>query len=154
MYPSLGPTKNSKKGEGKKRTRKEETQKGESISQREDETYRSEEELLEQAFYAEKRRKFDWTLDQIQGICARTLRCKSKVADQFEWVFIPPIKVTARFFTPITTGEIPIVGLPSRRPMWGAQSCQNLMKTRSVYRSARNMSWANKKALTLTEDKT
>ena len=28
------------------------------------------------------------------------------------------------------------------------------MKTRPIYRSARNMSWANKKALTLTEDKT
>ena len=46
------------------------------------------------------------------------------------------------------------VGLPSRRPTWQAQSHQNLMKTRPVYRSARNVSWANKKALTLTEDKT
>ena len=83
--------------------------------------YRSEEELLGQAFYTERRRKFDWTLDQIQGIWARTLRCKSKVVDQFEWVFIPPIKVTAQFFAPIKTGEIPTVGLPSRCPTWGAQ---------------------------------
>ena len=135
-------------------TGKEETQKGESISQREDETYKSEEELLGQAFYVERRRKFDWTLDQIQGICARTLRCKSKVADQFEWVFIPPIKVTAQFFAPIKTREIPTVGLPSRRPMQGAQSRQNLMRTCSVYQSARNVSQVNKKALTLTEDKT
>ena len=48
---------------------------------REEKTYKSEEELLRQAFYVERRRKFDWTLDQIQGICARTLRCKNKVAD-------------------------------------------------------------------------
>ena len=66
----------------------------------------------------------------------------------------PLIKVTAWFFVPVKTGEIPTVGLPSRRPTWGAQSCQNLMKTHSVYRSARNVSWANKKALPLTEDKT
>ena len=112
---------------------REETQKGESISQREEKTYRSEEELLGQAFYAKRRDQFDQTLDQIQGICARTLRCKSKVADQFEWVFIPPIKITARFFASVKTSEIPIVGLPSRRPTWGAQSRQNLMKTRSVY---------------------
>ena len=132
----------------------EETQKGESVSQREEKTYKNEEELLGQAFYVERRRKFDWTLDQIQGICARTLGCKSKVADQFEWVFIPPIKVIARFFAPVKTGEIPTIGLPSRRPTWGAQSRQNLMKTRSIYRNARNVSQANKKALTLTEDKT
>ena len=51
----------------------EETQKGESVSQREEKTYKNEEELLGQAFYAERGRKFDQTLDQIQGICARTL---------------------------------------------------------------------------------
>ena len=132
----------------------EETQKGESISQREEKTYKNEEELLGQAFYVEKRRKFDWTLDQIQGICARTLGCKNKVVDQFEWVFIPPIKIAARFFMPVKTGEIPTVGLPSRHPMQGAQSHQNLMRTCSVYQSARNVSQVNKKALTLTEDKT
>ena len=33
----------------------------------------------------------------------------------FEWVFIPPIKVTARFFVPIKAGGIPAVRLPSHR---------------------------------------
>ena len=36
----------------------EETQKRESMSYREEKTYRSEEKLLGQTFYAEKRRKF------------------------------------------------------------------------------------------------
>ena len=86
-----------------------------------------------QAFYAERRRKFDWTLDQIQGMRARALGCKSKMAGPFEWVFIPPIKVIARFFMPVKAGGIPTVGLPSHHPTWGVQSCQNLMKTRSGY---------------------
>ena len=54
---------NLKKGEGKKGTGREETQKGESIGQRGEKTYKSEEELPGQDFYAERRRKFDWTLD-------------------------------------------------------------------------------------------
>ena len=96
--------------------------------------------LLGQAFYAKKWRKFDWTLDQIQGMCARALGCKSKMIGPFEWVFIPSIKVTARFFAPIKAGGIPAIRLPSHHPTWGAQSCQNLMETRSGYRSARNVS--------------
>ena len=45
----------------------------------------------------------------IQGMCIRALGCKSKMTDPFEWVFIPPIKVTAWFFAPIKVGGIPTV---------------------------------------------
>ena len=38
--------------------------------------------------------------------------------------------------------------------MWEAQSRQNLMRARSVYRSSRNKPWTSEKALALTEDKT
>ena len=37
----------------------------------------------------------------------------------FEWVFIPPIKVTAQFFAPIKAEGIPVVTLPSHHPTWG-----------------------------------
>ena len=37
----------------------------------------------------------------------------------FEWVFIPPIKVTAQFFAPIKAKGIPVVRLPSHHPTWG-----------------------------------
>ena len=67
------------------------------------------EKLLGQAFYAERWREFDWTLDQIQGMCARALGCKSKMTDPFEWIFILPIKVTAWFFASIKVGGIPAV---------------------------------------------
>ena len=85
---------------------------------------------------------------------ARTLECKSKETDWFKWVFIPPIKITVRVFPPIKAKEVPIVGLPSHRLTWGAQSRQNLMKTHSVYWSARNVPWTCEKALALMEDKT
>ena len=65
-------------------TRQAGTQRGGNISQKEEKTYRSEEKLLGQAFYAERWRKFDWTLGQIQGMCARALGCKSKMAGPFE----------------------------------------------------------------------
>ena len=107
--------------------------------EREEKTYRSKEKLFGQAFYTEKKRKFGWTLNRIQGMCARTLECKSKETDWFKWVFIPPIKITARIFLPIKAREISTVGLPSHRLTWGAQSHQNLMPTRPVYRSARNV---------------
>ena len=88
-------------------------------------------------------------------VCVQELLdVKVKWQIKFEWVFIPSIKVTAWFFAPIKTGEIPTIGLLSRHLTWGAQSCQNLMKTRPVYRSARNVSWPNIKELTLAEDKT
>ena len=45
-------------------------------------------------------------------------------------------------------------GLSSHCLTWGAQSRQNLMKTRLVHRSARNVPQASKKALKLMEDKT
>ena len=57
-----------------------------------------------------------------------------------ELLVILPIKATARFFPPIKTREIPPVGLPSRRRTWGTQNRQNLMRTRSVYQNARNVS--------------
>ena len=78
-------------------------------------------------------------------MCARALGCKSKMAGQFKWVFIPTIKVTARFFVPIKAGGIPAVRLPSHHPTWGAQNRQNLMKTRARYRSAKDVSWVNEK---------
>ena len=45
-------------------------------------------------------------------------------------------------------------GLPSHCLTWEAQSRQNLMKTRLVHRSARNVPQAIKKALKLMEDRT
>ena len=85
-------------------------------------------------------------------MCARTLECKSKEIDWFKWVFIPLIKITILVFPPIKAKEVPTVGLPSHRLMWGAQSRQHLMRMHSVYRSA--MPWTSEKALALMEDKT
>ena len=107
--------------------------------EREEKTYRSKEKLLGQAFYAEKRRRFGWTLGRIQGMCARTLECKSKETDWFKWVFIPLIKITTLIFPPIKAKEIPTIGLPSHRLMWRAQSHQNLMRMRLVYQSTRSV---------------
>ena len=87
-------------------------------------------------------------------MCARTLECKSKEIDWFKWVFIPLIKITILVFPPIKAKEVPTVGLLSHRLTWGAQGCQNLMRTRFVYRSARNVPWTSEKALALMEDKT
>ena len=70
---------------------------------------------------------------------ARTLECKSKETNWFKWVFIPLIKITARIFPPIKAKEVPIVGSPSHRLTWGAQSLQNLMRTCPVYQNARNV---------------
>ena len=50
-----------------------------------------------------------------------------------------PIKITARIFLPIKAREIPTVGLPSHCLTWGAQNCQNLMRTRLVYQRAKNV---------------
>ena len=87
-------------------------------------------------------------------MCARTLECKIKETDWFKWVFISPIKITVRVFPPIKAKEVPTFGLPSHHLTWGAQSRQNLMRMRSVYRSARNVPWTSEKALTLMDDKT
>ena len=62
------------------------------MNQREKKTYRNAEMLLGQAFYVERRRKDDWRLDQVQRMCARALECKSEGSNQFDWVYIPPIK--------------------------------------------------------------
>ena len=146
--------KDSRKDEGKKGMGGKETQKRENMSQREEKTYRNKEKLLGQAFYAEKRRKFGRRLDRTQDMCARTLQCKSKEIDWFKLVFIPPIKITVRVFPPIKVKEVSIVRLPSHRLMQEAQNRQNLMRTRLVYRSARNIPQTSEKALALMEDKT
>ena len=49
------------------------------------------------------------------------------------------LKITVWVFPPIKAKEVSTVGLPSHRLTWGAQSRQNLMRTRPVYRSAKNV---------------
>ena len=85
------------------------------MSQREKKTYRNEEKLLGQAFYAEKRREFGWRFDRTQDMCTRTLECKSKEANWFKWVFIPPIKKKRAGFPAHKVKEISTVRLPSYR---------------------------------------
>ena len=87
-------------------------------------------------------------------MCARTLECKSKETNWFKGVFIPPIKNNRAGFPAHKVKEVPTVRLPSHRWTWEAPSHQNLMRTRSVYRSARSVPWSGEKTLALTEDKT
>ena len=42
-------------------------------------------------------------------VCAQELLEVKVMTDPFEWVFIPPIKVTARFFAPIKARGTPAV---------------------------------------------
>ena len=98
-----------RKKESNKRKRNLEERKRE--LEREKKTYRNEEKLLRQAFYAEKRREFGWRFDRTQDMCARTLECKSKEANRFKWVFIPPIKNNRAGFLAHKVKEIPIVRL-------------------------------------------
>ena len=87
-------------------------------------------------------------------MCARTLKCKSKEANWFKGAFIPPIKNNCAGFPAPKVKEVPNVRLPLHRWMWEAPSHQNLIRARSVYRSARSVPWSGEKTLALTEDKT
>ena len=98
--------------------------------------------------------EFGWRFDRTKDMCARTLECKSEGAEWFTGVFIPPIKNDRVGFPAHKVKGLPTIRLPSHRWTWGAPSCQNLMKARFVYQSARSMPWTNEKTLALMEDKT
>ena len=87
-------------------------------------------------------------------MCVRTIEYKSKGAEWFKGVFIPPIKNDRASFPTHKVKGLPTIRLPSHCKTWGAPSHQNLIRARFVYRSARSVPWTDERALALTEDKT
>ena len=86
-------------------------------------------------------------------MCARTLKCKSEETNQFQKLFIPPIKSNCTNFPAHKGKEISTVRFTSHRWMWEAQSHPHLMKTRFIFQGSKNMSRADEESLELIGDK-